>query len=55
MENKMKNKKIKIELTLDEVQTIIDCINAWDYEDSLSWKELDLLDKLLKIVKENEN
>lgn len=51
----MENKKIKIELTLDEIHTIIDIINAWDYEDSLSWKELDLLDKLLKIIKENEN
>lgn len=52
MEN---NKKIKIELTLDEIYTIIDIINAWDYEDNLSWKEIDLLDKLLEIIKENEN
>lgn len=51
----MESKKIKVELTLDEIYTIIDIINAWDYEDSLSGKEIDLLDKLLEIIKENEN
>lgn len=58
MKSKVKNKikdKIKVELTSHELQIIIDLINAWNLEDNLWIDELDLLKKLIKIKKENEN
>lgn len=51
---KIKNKKIKIELTLDELKIIIYCIEGWEDEYNLSDAEIELLKKLGKIKKENE-
>ena len=48
----MKNKKIKIELTSEELQAIIDSFNAWDSFDNLWLKERELLKRLIKIQKE---
>jgi len=52
---KIKNKKIKIELTLDELKIIIDCIGYCTYEYNESSSEHELLKKLEKIEDKNEN
>lgn len=55
----MENKKIKIELTLDELDIIINDIWYWDYEYDLSENEIKLAKKLEQIksdfLKEENN